>query len=683
MRRLIAAVIALAASLPAVPAAAQPEGGVRLRLVEQSLWNGPDEGRRVLRVKVLAENLSGEDLTDLSLTMRVSAPARGRLEYEATLSADPTPELFTRQYEFGGELAAGGFRELVVGHQLTELHERGETAVYPMRLDLHSDGQDRATIRSPILYAAPEEELIPLSVATTFVVAERLHQGPDGTFRDRVLEEAVREDGTLGSLLGALAATEGLASTLAVSPLLLRQLAAMREGYEVSGDDPGSVPRDGKGARDAGEVLATLSAVARQDGVDLAAYPFAGPSLPSLTIGGLDADLARHFERGATLTEAVLGRTPDQSLVRPPLGLIDPGSLEQLEAVGDADGPVLLLDAGGAIPPEEAQGFNPAATGRLADRDGDAGLEAIVPSATVQAYLDELNEELREDPVLAAHAALGELATLYTEVPSARRGVAVTFGEAARPSGAFVRRLLDGIHSVPFLRPVSATELLNELPPAAPLQLGDRPAGRFSVEYEGEIGAAREGIARFRAVFPGEEEAAASMAAQVLLSQSQQFIRDAEGGREFLRDVITSVRSRLGEIRPPAQVFTLTSRSLRVPVTIRNRSGSNARVLVTLDSTALRFPGGRSKTFVLDGEVRTEFFEVQARRGGRFPIHVIVCPPNVDPGACRQSSPDVIAQSTIVIRSTVYNRVALLLTMGAALFLLLGWGRRVLRRART
>jgi hypothetical protein len=62
---------------------------------------------------------------------------------------------------------------------------------------------------------------------------------------------------------------------------------------------------------------------------------------------------------------------------------------------------------------------------------------------------------------------------------------------------------------------------------------------------------------------------------------------------------------------------------------------------------------------------------------------VVVCPPNVEPSDCRQSSPDVIAQSTIVIRSTVYNRVALLLTLGAALFLLLGWGRRVLRRART
>jgi hypothetical protein len=37
----------------------------------------------------------------------------------------------------------------------------------------------------------------------------------------------------------------------------------------------------------------------------------------------------------------------------------------------------------------------------------------------------------------------------------------------------------------------------------------------------------------------------------------------------------------------------------------------------------------------------------------------------------------------VVVRSTAYNRVALFLTVGAALFLLLWWGRRLLPRKRS
>ena len=44
---------------------------------------------------------------------------------------------------------------------------------------------------------------------------------------------------------------------------------------------------------------------------------------------------------------------------------------------------------------------------------------------------------------------------------------------------------------------------------------------------------------------------------------------------------------------------------------------------------------------------------------------------------------DTIAEATMVIRSTAYNRVALIFTIGAALFLLLWWGRRFLPRRGT
>jgi len=52
--------------------------------------------------------------------------------------------------------------------------------------------------------------------------------------------------------------------------------------------------------------------------------------------------------------------------------------------------------------------------------------------------------------------------------------------------------------------------------------------------------------------------------------------------------------------------------------------------------------------------------------GGRFEVHVLMVSP----------SGRLIGETEIVVRSTAYNRIALLITIGAALVLLLLWGRR-------
>jgi hypothetical protein len=74
---------------------------------------------------------------------------------------------------------------------------------------------------------------------------------------------------------------------------------------------------------------------------------------------------------------------------------------------------------------------------------------------------------------------------------------------------------------------------------------------------------------------------------------------------------------------------------------------------------------------------RTLTFAVRAKTTGRFPIRVQVRTPG------RDSASQTITQSEVVVRSTVYNRLALFLTIGAALFLLMWWGRRFLPRARS
>jgi hypothetical protein len=95
------------------------------------------------------------------------------------------------------------------------------------------------------------------------------------------------------------------------------------------------------------------------------------------------------------------------------------------------------------------------------------------------------------------------------------------------------------------------------------------------------------------------------------------------------------------------------------------------RVRVVLRSTRLEFIGGSSREVTLNRPLQRFIFPVRAQTTGQFPVQILVQTPT---GSL------TITQSQIVVRSTAYNRVALVVTIGAALFLAAWWGRRFLPR---
>ena len=90
----------------------------------------------------------------------------------------------------------------------------------------------------------------------------------------------------------------------------------------------------------------------------------------------------------------------------------------------------------------------------------------------------------------------------------------------------------------------------------------------------------------------------------------------------------------------------------------------------------LDFPNGDSRRLSLPPGTQTFTFPARVQTTGRFPIKIQVRTPVDDAIA------ETIAETQIVVRSTAYNRVALFVTAGAALFLLMWWGRRFLPRRR-
>jgi hypothetical protein len=124
-------------------------------------------------------------------------------------------------------------------------------------------------------------------------------------------------------------------------------------------------------------------------------------------------------------------------------------------------------------------------------------------------------------------------------------------------------------------------------------------------------------------------------------------------------------------------VVTLTSRAGFIPVTLENASGYTVTVVLQfISDRRLEFAGGASRVVELPPNDKTLTIGVKSLANGRIPIRVRL----VTPGA---SFPEVIVERGLVVRSTAYNRLALFVTIGAALFLLAWWGRRFLPRRRT
>ena len=111
-----------------------------------------------------------------------------------------------------------------------------------------------------------------------------------------------------------------------------------------------------------------------------------------------------------------------------------------------------------------------------------------------------------------------------------------------------------------------------------------------------------------------------------------------------------------------------------VPIGVRNATDEGVRVQIRLVSVRLD-PSAEGQTVQLRANSTTPmFFHVKSRTTGRFPVQVRVLTPEGRP---------LGTPYELVVRSTAYNLVALIVTIGAALFLLVWWARRFIPRTRT
>ncbi len=670
MHRLPALLAALTlVALAAPQATAQEPSPVRLTLASQTPWASVSQPS--IEIRFRAENSGVEPLGELSIGVTLFGRVTTRTSYEQTLLADPSPavvldgETLTRE----GTLEPGQSRIFDVSLDLTFPGiDRSQPGLYPLKIDLRSQSMSLAAIRTPVIFLVRTPEH-PLELSWTFVLHEGITFRPDGVFTSSALELALQPGGTLAGQLRALTelAEDPAAPPVdvALSPVLVSQLVRMRDGYQVL--DAGQVREVAAaegGAAAAVEALGDLRTIAAAPNVELSALPFAAPWLPALLAGGLGSDLDAQFALGAELVAGELDIVPDPAVLRPPAAALDEASLRVLAARGVR---VLVLDPGSVVTPLQPLGFAGPATAAI----GEGGATtALVPDPAVAALLAA--PPVADDPVLAAQATLGELAAIWQQQPGETRAIALAFTEDVDVPGGFFTAFARGVASAPWLRATRATELATAFPPAeGPAALATAGAPSFGPTYVEELKQAHRRIDIYRSMLVQPTEAPGRLERMLLLAEAGEFVQNPTPGLAFIHAVRDAVGAVFDALRPEtAQVITLTSATgSGIPVRMTNGGEEPLRVVVRLVSQHLRTSPERN--LLLDaGATQTFTFDVDLKTTGRFPVQIQVVSP----------SGRIIREATMIVRSTAYNRIALIITIGAALLLLIAWGRRFLPR---
>lgn len=175
-------------------------------------------------------------------------------------------------------------------------------------------------------------------------------------------------------------------------------------------------------------------------------------------------------------------------------------------------------------------------------------------------------------------------------------------------------------------------------------------------------------LARLKIAF-AEAVAATSKDAEVALELGER--RDA--GADLAEDVTRFVDRELARVRVSGGSVTFTSRRGTVPVAIANGASYPVRVRVSVSSSKLTFPDGRTRVVTIEPPGDTITFDAVARSTGTFPTLAVVK---------SRSDGDTLDQAELIVRSTATNLSALILTGGGALFLLVFLVRRFGRRRR-
>lgn len=642
----VLAAVLVVAGLPLGWAGAQPADGaaVSFRGVEATPW--------VTREGTWRTSLAVE-----------GAPAGGRVR--ATIH-DRVPDRPAYYRAVFTEVDTGRKAAIPPVDLATAPEAPGGGSLVALAVTLRADGQDQPgwkflesglqvgvfPVVVEVLDADDEE------VARTVVFLTRVASGTEAGADDPPLLVApvlplsappsIEPDGSAALPDGAVERTEALAEGLARADDLAVTVAPRPETVEALDREDA-----GDGALDA--LRRAVDARPERQVLDA---PYVDVPVSAWVEAGLTDELRRQRERGNTVLNGRLGGADSDTFLA--LDGLTPAAASALWDVGVR---TVVLGPGTVEPAQPT-------TAPFA-LDGGAGrtLRGVQVDDGLSTALTR-----RRDPVLDRAGLAAELA-LLARSGSSIEGAALVAPESWPGSAAELAGVAEVLADpVAPVRAVTISDLVAAVPagPARALRTVE------PVDLGGQatlLPYARARLAAFVSMTrPGDPEVTA-LDQRLLLSGSTSLAPDVRRG--YLDAVLAAVTERLAAVEaPPRQTVTLTSDEGVIPLSLRNALDEPVTVLVELEAdTRVDFPDGATQEVTLAPGTTDVRIRVRARSPGDTPIDITLRTPD---------GSEQLDQVRYTVRSTAISGIGLVLSVGAAAFLLLWWFRhwRRSRRAR-
>ncbi len=645
-----------------------------LRLVSQTPWTTSKEP--MLRLTVGVRNDGDVSIASPVIGWAMGPRVTSRLQYETALEQGPAFAASADTVPLSGPLSPGDSTEVSIPIDVSEIPgsvDPEESGVYPLQLAVRSEDVDHdiAVLTTAAIHVTQKpQRQIKFSWWTE--IASPVAFGPDGTLVDTGFESTLEAGGGIVAQVQAIAdllaqPRSRAAFDLIVSPAALDQLRQAADGYERS--DGQVVAESEVVPRTSAETLNRLRAIVASPRVRVHAMPFAAPRLPALLSPGLRTHLEEQWRLGDETFERILEERPDPAVARPPGLVFDQESVDSLSARGVS---TILGAADSVDRPPQPNDFAPPPAAALSTTSG-VNVNLILPDPGTQALFGD--PKLLTDPVLAAQAVLGELATIWREQPVPEGGVVRGLALDLPPElpagiwGEAMERLSDA----PFLEPVYADELPFEVEPEpGPAALDASATGGFSRGYANDLAATGRRVAAFESILEEPAGEIDVLRRALLYAEASQYIQNEGSGQAWIDSVNRVIDRTFSQLQPDtSRPLTFTSRSGTIPLRMGDPGDMVVNVKVVLASGRVEFLDDNERTVRLDQANQVITFPVEVKAAGPSNIDVFVVSPNG--GA-------VISSSRLVVRSTAVNPIALIITIGAGLILIGLWSRRLFRR---
>jgi hypothetical protein len=291
------------------------------------------------------------------------------------------------------------------------------------------------------------------------------------------------------------------------------------------------------------------------------------------------------------------------------------------------------------------------------------------------------------DQALAAHQLLADLDQIYGDAPANARGVVLVTPRSWVPTAAFLDVWLNGLEQSPLLQPTQIDDFFDTVPPSlgrafqteVRTLITDEVATKAAAQdlLADQQRADRDKLNSLNDSLPADSAAFARLD-RLLLQVADEDLSAADR-RDRIDALNTAIAAEMHLIALGGpRTITLTARTGQLPLNLVSQSDEPVRVELQIESDKLEFPGVSATgdaTYEIDLHKGNNPFDVtvKARTSGAFPLTLTVL---------THDGQLVMTQTKYTIQSTALSGVGVVLSVGAALFLLVWWGRHAWRANR-